>query len=244
MSRYRAVFFDAGDTLVYPHPSPAEIMAEACRAAGFDVSPAAIEAAETVVGPRMIERQARDGELYSISPDASRRFWTWVYEQVLAEIDAPVTLRPALAERFHEAFNTIDTWRLFADTVPALEALQHRRRTGTVLAIISNWEDWLERLLAHLDIDRYFDFTIVSAGVQLEKPDPAIFHAALDRAGVRPDEALHVGDSLHADAGGARNAGLTPVLIDRRGRYAARPEYVPAGVAVIRTLDELMPLLD
>jgi putative hydrolase of the HAD superfamily len=238
-SRYRALFLDVGDTLVYAHPSPSAIMASVCCALGFATTAEQIEAAEAAAGPRIVERQAAD-ELYSISAENSHRFWTWIYHQLLDQLDAPLALRPALVERFHETFNALDTWRLYPDTIPALQALQAQRQVGLTLAIISNWEDWLEALLAHLDIDRYFDFAVISSGVRLEKPDPAIFRTALDRAGVRPDEALHVGDSVHADVNGATSAGITPILLDRRGRHQAA---APGGVRVINTLADLPALL-
>lgn len=239
--RVRALFLDIGDTLVYAHPSSAEIMAHVCGAAGLDISVAQIEAVDETVAPRVLQRQS-DGELYSISPQSSERFWYWVYGEILAELDVPVALRPELSRRFHQRFMALETWRLFPDALPALETIQQRRQEeGLVVGVISNWEDWLETLLAQLEIDRYFDFIIVSAGVRLEKPDPAIFHAALARARVAATQALHVGDSLHADVGGARATGITPVLIDRRGRYAR--ERI-GEVTVIRSLAELPPLLD
>jgi putative hydrolase of the HAD superfamily len=237
--RYRAVFFDVGETLVYAHPSSAEIMAEVCGEAGFEVDAAQIEAAEAKIGPRIIQKQS-DGQLYSVSRASSERFWLWVYGELLGELETPSALRPELALRFHERFMALETWRLFPDALPALEALQQRRRgEGLVIGVVSNWEDWLETLLVRLEIDRYFDFLVISAGVRSEKPQPAIFQAALDRAAVRPAQALHVGDSLHADVGGARAAGITPVLLDRRGRYSGRP----VDARVIRSLAELPPLL-
>ncbi|MBI3972909.1 MAG: HAD-IA family hydrolase [Chloroflexi bacterium] len=243
-SRYRAVFFDVGETLVYAHPSPAEIMAEICAESGLAVSAVQIEAAEAVVAPRILRRQTT-GDLYSISPESSERFWRWVYLQILGELrppDVPPEAQVELARRFHARFSAIETWRLYPDAIPALERVAPPRAAGgLVLGVISNWEDWLEVLLAHLEIDRYFDFSIVSANVRREKPDPAIFAAALERARVAPHEALHVGDSLHADVGGARAVGITPVLLDRRGRYTSERA---GGAAIIRSLEELPPLLD
>jgi putative hydrolase of the HAD superfamily len=269
MSRYRAIFFDVGETLVYAHPSAAEIMAEICAEAGLHVTPAEIEAADHRVWTRVQERQARAGApLYSISPEASERFWLNVYCEILSElhlpspardphrgldqrVPAPRTAREStrstswdplpLARRMHERFSSLETWRLFPDVLPALETIQARRRNGLVTAVISNWEDWLETLLVSLEVDRYFDFFVVSASVQLEKPDPAIFRYALDRAGVAPAEALHVGDSLSADVAGARAAGIVPLLLDRRGRYTSSQT---GGATIIRTLAELPPLLD
>jgi putative hydrolase of the HAD superfamily len=237
----KAVFLDVGETLVYAHPSSPEIMAQICAEEGLDVSVAQIEAADRAVGPRLLRRQA-EGPLYSISAENSQRFWTWVYNEILQEAGVPESHRAALSERFHRCFNTLETWRLFPDALPALEAIHKRRdRRGLISGVVSNWEDWLETLLTHLDIDRYFDFSIISAAVQLEKPNPAIFHAALDRAGVPPQEVLHVGDSLHADVGGARAAGIHPVLLDRRGRYT---EAQAGDATIIRSLAELPALLD
>ncbi len=237
----RAVFLDVGETLVYPHPSSAEIMAEICATRGLELAPEQIEAAERAVGPRIVSRQA-EGPLYSISAENSRRFWTWVYGEILAELEVPEPGWPELSELFHRRFNALETWRLFPDALPALEAIHERReRRGLVAGVVSNWEDWLETLLTHLDIDRYFDFVVVSATAQLEKPDPAIFRAALDRAGVEPAEALHVGDSLSADVRGASAAGVRPVLLDRRRRHTR--EQV-GDATVIFSLAELPALLD
>ena len=239
----RAIFFDVGETLVYPHPSSEEVISAACRAAGFPVTEAQVAAAEAATGPRLIERQASGGELYSVSMENSRRFWTWVYAQLLTQLGIPESHHTALGERFHAHFNALETWRLYPDAIPTLEALQPRRRAGMKLGIISNWEDWLETLLTHLDLERYFDFAVISATVRLEKPDPAIFHAALERGGVQPQDAVHIGDSLHADVEGALGVGIVPVLLDRRRRYAAAAESLPAGAHVVQSLDELLPLL-
>ena len=236
----RAIFLDVGDTLVYPHPSSAEIMAEICAARGVTLTPERIEAAERAVGPRIVSRRAQ-GPLYSISGENSRRFWTWVYGEIFAELDVPEARRAELGELFHRRFNALETWRLFPDALPALEAIHERReRHGLISGVVSNWEDWLETLLVHLDIDRYFDFVVVSATAQLEKPDPAIFRAALERAAVSPAEAIHVGDSLTADVRGARAAGIHPVLLDRRHRYT--PDQA-GDATVIYSLRELPPLL-
>ncbi|HET7767139.1 MAG TPA: HAD-IA family hydrolase [Chloroflexota bacterium] len=239
----RALFFDVGDTLVYPHPPSEEIIAAVCRDAGFAVTEAQVAAAEAATGPRLIERQASGGELYSISMENSRRFWTWVYAQIFTQLGVPEPHHTALAERLHAHFNAIETWRLYPDAIPTLEALQPRRHAGLKLGIISNWEDWLEALLTHLDVARYFDFAIISATIQLEKPDPAIFHAALDRAGVRPHEAVHIGDSVHADVEGALGVGVIPVLLDRRHRYRDAPTTLPTGTYVVDSLEELLRLV-
>ena len=75
----------------------------------------------------------------------------------------------------------------------------------------------MSQLCRDLGMAPYLDFCLTSEEVGVEKPDPAIFVAALDRAGVKPGEAVHVGDQPRSDLVGARGAGLHAVLLDRGG---------------------------
>ena len=77
---------------------------------------------------------------------------------------------------------------------------------------------------------------VTSAEVGVAKPGPAIFEHALELAGARAADAVHVGDSLENDVAGARAAGIRPVLVARDGS-------APAGVEAIRSLAELPSLL-
>jgi len=119
----------------------------------------------------------------------------------------------------------------FPDALPALEALRER-----VVVVVSNWDcslpDWLEPagLLEHVDA------VVTSAQVGVAKPGRGIFEKALELAGARPGEAVHVGDSLDNDVAGARAAGIRPVLVARDGQ-------APQGVEVVRSLAELPALL-
>lgn len=51
------------------------------------------------------------------------------------------------------------------------------------------------------------------------KPHREVFLKALEISGCRPEEVIHVGDSLESDVKGARSVGITPVLVDRRGKH-------------------------
>jgi putative hydrolase of the HAD superfamily len=64
-----------------------------------------------------------------------------------------------------------------------------------------------------------FDLMIDSTEVGVEKPDGGIFALTLQRLGVAPGAALHVGDFFHIDVVGARAAGLHAWLIDSAGLY-------------------------
>jgi putative hydrolase of the HAD superfamily len=122
----------------------------------------------------------------------------------------------------------------FPDTVPALRAL---RAAGVKLVAASNWDVSLHEQLERTGLTPLLDGALSSAEVGSPKPDPEIFTRALALAGARPGEALHVGDDLEADVGGALAAGLEPVLIDRDGSLAP-----PPGVRRIASLAELPAL--
>jgi putative hydrolase of the HAD superfamily len=121
----------------------------------------------------------------------------------------------------------------YPDVRPALRELRAR---GLRLVVASNWDcslpEWLERA-GLLDL---VDGAASSAEAGEPKPAPAVFRRALELAGAPADEALHVGDSLEGDVGGARAAGVDAVLVKRDGE-------APSGVPTIRSLAELPSLL-
>ena len=73
------------------------------------------------------------------------------------------------------------------------------------------------------------------------KPNPGFYRLALDEAGVRPEEALMVGDSYRADVHGAWAAGMDAVWLNRHEGMNITPddEPLPTDVRQIRSLDEL-----
>lgn len=215
--RFRAVFFDAGETLVHPHPSFPELMAEVLRREGHDVDPDFLIRRVHVVSDRFA-KAARDDELWTTSAERSRRFWLSVYEVFLGECGLPTD--DGLAEALYAEFTDLANYRLF-DDVP--EVLERLHVAGLTLGVVSNFEEWLERLLEELDVARFFDVRAISGVEGIEKPDPRIFELALERAGVRAEESAYVGDNPVFDVDPPRALGMFPVLIDRRGRHPEAP---------------------
>lgn len=95
------------------------------------------------------------------------------------------------------------------------EALLELRALGLRLVVVSNWDVSLHERLAETGLSPLLDGAVASAEAGVAKPDPAIFARALEIAGVRAAEALHVGDSPVEDGDGARAAGIRAVLIGR-----------------------------
>ncbi len=152
-----------------------------------------------------------------------------------AEVLRDALERPELdLDALTEALLAAIRFEPFPDAVPALREL---RAAGVRLVAASNWDISLHEQLAATGLTPLLDGALSSAEVGVPKPDPEMFARALALAGATPEEALHVGDDVEADVGGARAAGLTPVLIDRDGSHGAAP-----GVLRIASLAELPAL--
>ena len=74
-----------------------------------------------------------------------------------------------------------------------------------------------------MEVGHRFDTAVISGVEGIEKPDPAIYRLAAERAGVAPAYAAHVGDSPAMDMEPAAAVGMHPVLLDRAGRYPDSP---------------------
>ena len=170
------------------------------------------------------------------SPESSHRRLVEMDRYAFAQIG----LGPqpdAFFERLADQFMNPATWHVFPDVPVVLPALKAR---GLVVGVVSNWAWQLPELLDALDIGRHMDFVAASARIGFDKPHPGIFEWALDQAGVPAESVMHVGDHLDADVAGARGVGIEGVLIDRRGRHQSPPD----DVTTIRSMDELLPLVD
>jgi len=121
----------------------------------------------------------------------------------------------------------------YPDVEPALTEL---RKRGLGLVIASNWDWSLPEWVARVGLEPLVDDTASSAVVGAAKPAPDVFREALRLAGVEPEDAVHVGDSLEADVHGARAAGVRAILLQRHGEP-------PPGVQAVRSLAELPSLL-
>jgi HAD superfamily hydrolase (TIGR01509 family) len=107
-------------------------------------------------------------------------------------------------EEFASAFVEALVFEAVAGATDACRALAE---AGLRLAVVSNWDVGLHDQLARLGLTAIIDEVVTSAEAGAPKPDPAVFRLALDRLGVTPGRAVHVGDAP-ADEEGARAAGL------------------------------------
>jgi HAD superfamily hydrolase (TIGR01509 family) len=100
----------------------------------------------------------------------------------------------------------------------APELLAAVKAAGLRIAIVTNNVVVEQRLkLAHCGLEPYVDALVTSEEIGAQKPDVAIFNAALARVGANRSEAVMLGDAWQADVAGARAAGVRPVWFNRLG---------------------------
>ncbi|KAH9773862.1 F14L17.7 protein [Citrus sinensis] len=76
------------------------------------------------------------------------------------------------------------------------------------VAVVSNFDTRLRKLLKDLNVIDLFDAVVISSEVGCEKPDPRIFKAALDQMSVEASRTVHIGDDEKADKQGANSLGI------------------------------------
>ena len=161
------------------------------------------------------QRRARIRSLFGLTPD----------QMPDSEVDAIYTVY----REFKEGVR-----RLFPDAIETLDALGCCR-----LGVISNGSSARQRQkLASVGILDRFAVVVISEDIGVAKPHPGIFEAACEAVGASPSACVNVGDRLELDALGARDAGLTGVWLDRRGKGGE-----PASVPTISRLTELPALV-
>jgi putative hydrolase of the HAD superfamily len=127
---------------------------------------------------------------------------------------------------------------VYDDARALLPSLRYRGYRAGVVANELFGAALLQPHVNALGLAGYLDVIVTSADTGVAKPDPGIFHYALNALRVDPAEALFVGDSRDQDITGARAAGMRAVLLDRKDRA-----HEAAGYLVIERLGALNELL-
>ncbi|MFD0895208.1 HAD-IA family hydrolase [Luteolibacter ambystomatis] len=209
----RTIFLDAAGTLIEPAEPVAAVYARHFSAVGWPVTMERIgrafrEAFQVAGDPSY---GCQDGG------DLAERIW---WKGVVGDVAWRCGFDPEAEETtFEEVFAGLfshydsgSAWTVF----PEVERVLGRfRAAGCRLAVVSNFDLRLHRILRDLRLGEYCNAVITSAEAWARKPDPAIFTAALRALDACPDSTVHIGDSPTADGTGAATAGIRAFLLDR-----------------------------
>lgn len=213
--RYPVVLLDVGGTLIGPQSTFGAVYSDLFASYGVHADAETFERAIYQVWDEM-NRVVPDGEnRYTHFADGEAGYWNRFVKQTVEvatgqEIGDRLTM-DAL-QKLRKLFSEARSWHVFADVVPALQRL---KEAGVRLGVVSNWDSQLPNVLDRLELTSWFETIVVSHFEGIEKPNPEIFRRALERMDVQPSEALHIGDSVELDGGGAKAAGIDWLCVDR-----------------------------
>ncbi len=208
----KAVFFDWFNTLAHFEPPREELHSQAYRQFGIQLSPEKLTRGVLLADKYWFDENMKsrvEARSHQEQVELALRY----QETVLTEagVKVPRGLLLKIVKKVRQLYQGI-TFALFDDVLSTLKALKEQ---NFILGLLTNLARDMNPIFRELGLEPYLDFAITSREVDAEKPNPAIFLAALDRAGVSASEAVHVGDQYKLDVVGARGAGITPILIDR-----------------------------
>jgi len=231
----KAIFFDWFDTLARCEPPREELYSQALREFGIEVSAKELTAAVSAGDKYFFKENARS-PVERRNPKEQAEVYMRYQNTVLTEagIKADQELLFKLLKKMQQLFEGI-TFILFDDVLPILKTLKEQK---LILGLLTNASKDMISIHRKLGLEPYLNFVVTSQEVGADKPKPPIFLAALERAGVKASEAIHVGDQYKLDVAGARGVGIKPILIDRYNLHAE-----VSDCPRIRNLTELAPHL-
>ena len=229
----KAIFLDFYNTLVRFWPPLDQIQQASCREIGLNVTEEGINRGYAIADV-FFNRENEKQSLADRSDDERLDFFSHYEQMILEEAGLPVSLDLA-AQIWQLAISVPKDFVPYDDVIPVISKLHEH---GYKLGVLSNLRRDMQTLCQNLGLDQFLDFYVSSVDVGAEKPDPAVFLAALSKANVEASEAVHVGDQRRSDVVGAQRVGIHPVLLDRGGWHKDITDCVR-----INNLNELEPLL-
>ncbi|MFZ1011629.1 MAG: HAD family hydrolase [Candidatus Sulfotelmatobacter sp.] len=207
MARAQVIFFDVGNTLLFPNRSRM-------------LAPIASDR-----HPTLAEWQARERRTKREFDQGMQRgkidhsFWWMFHSSLLEDIGENASSRDALLPELVQNTQNSANWdQILPGTCEALERIGQNFR----IAIISNADGKIEQVLSRCGIAGCFESITDSGVIGIEKPRREIFEAALGAMKATAEESLYLGDVYSVDYVGAREAGMQAVLFDLAGAYRDR----------------------
>lgn len=230
----KGIIFDYGGTIDSHGDHWSEVIWDAYRAAGADVTKedfreAYVYAERELARVRHILPHHTFLDLLNIKMDIETRR---LVDNGLMDADEARCLAPDIARRCYEAARAS-----VEEARPVLAALAARYP----MVLVSNFYGNVEAVLSDFGLRGYFRDIIESAVVGVRKPDPAIFDLGVEALGLKPEEVLVVGDSLRKDILPARSLGCQTAWL--KGKGWTPEEDAATDPSMIKSLDEVAAAL-
>lgn len=132
-----------------------------------------------------------------------------IFEQAFQGVGFDPPRAQLMAKQVRHVYTNPEHWRLFDDTIPALDRLSLQSWTHIVL---SNHVPELRVIIRHLNLESYIANIFNSAETGYEKPHPQAFRNVLEAIG-EATAVWMIGDSMNADIAGAESVGIPSILV-------------------------------
>jgi putative hydrolase of the HAD superfamily len=207
----KAVLFDWFNTLVHYDPPREELYRKVFMESGINVSFKEIYKGLLVGDRYFFSAQAR-ARVRGISFEERAGQFTLYCRAIAAEAGHEISpeLQLDIITRVLKQFT--GDYTLYDDVLPVFQWLKQK---GLIIGVITNADRNVADLIDKLGAKPFLDVLVTSGEVGVEKPSPAIFLAALERAKVKNQEAVYIGDQYQSDVLGAGGVGMKAILLDR-----------------------------
>jgi HAD superfamily hydrolase (TIGR01549 family) len=231
----RAIFYDLDGTLRMNVPNGWRAFTEFACELGLNFTPddqlrvARWEHYYFAESPEILEDR--------VSFPDNPSFWAnFGYRQLIVLGATPrqaAEFAPRLTQHMTEAYHP-------ADVIPddLIETLRILKQQGYILGVLSNRNESYSAYLVERGLSEFFSLAIFAGEAGVYKPNPGAFHYLLEKAGVLAGESIYVGDNYYADVVGAREAGMSPILLDVNSLFD------DPGCPIIQSHSQILPLLD
>ena len=222
------VYFDCGGTLLRVLPSVGTVYSNRAAEHGFRVEADLLDRQFLQAWNDSKERARARG--YACSDEILRDEW----RRIVTDTFGDTISSEAMGEVFEDLylyFVEPSAWTLDPGIRPLLDRL---RRQGFRLGILSNWDRRLRWTLEKLGLLELFDEFVISNEIGWEKPHPLVFEQAVEKAGCRAENILHVGDSLEADILPALGHGMRALWVGP----SSSAGQCPAGAVCFESVTE------
>ncbi|XP_026161598.1 haloacid dehalogenase-like hydrolase domain-containing protein 3 [Mastacembelus armatus] len=207
----RWVLWDVKDTLLKVRSSVGQQYCKEAERMGLCLSPVEVDAAFHEVYRNYSKKYPNYGIAQNLN---GRSWWMGVVQDTLSlcRVQDPDLLN-TIADNVYYNFCNAENWEVFTDSKKTLESCFS---LGLNLGVVSNFDTRLEAILRVSGLLSHFSFLISSEEAGVAKPNPAIFHHALQKCGVPAASVAHIGDHYVNDYLSSRSVGIHGFLLDRR----------------------------
>jgi putative hydrolase of the HAD superfamily len=203
VKKFEAVLFDLGGTIIKA-AEPSEVQRRILQKLSINVSADDVARAEMAMQAEFDYR-----EMIALGSEYWLKYDMRLLEKLGIEKD-----KENLARKMDALWWEHADLQAYPDAIETLTLLRKRKiKAGLITNAMS--KDY-EQILNKLNLTNYFHTIVGIDDSKAAKPDSKIFLYAANKLHVKPDKAIYIGDLIEIDYEGAQNAGLKPLLINRR----------------------------